>query len=113
MRVVAAGKAAGPMLRPCLDADLMVARGLVITTHSTASAPRRSPRRPSGADRGERGGRRAALDLARGAAADESLLVLLSGGASALMSAPVEGLSLEDKMATTKLLLEAARRSTS
>jgi hydroxypyruvate reductase len=35
------------------------------------------------------------------------LLVLLSGGASALLPAPVEGISLEEKAATTRLLLRS------
>jgi glycerate 2-kinase len=54
----------------------------------------------------ERGGRRA-LDLARGLKADERLLVLLSGGASAIMAVPAEGITLEDKRATTDRLLRA------
>ena len=39
--------------------------------------------------------------------ADERLLVLLSGGASALMAVPAEGITLEDKRATTERLLRA------
>jgi hydroxypyruvate reductase len=54
----------------------------------------------------ERGGRRA-LALARGLEADERLLVLLSGGASALMAVPAEGITLDDKRATTERLLRA------
>ena len=52
----------------------------------------------------ERDGR-AALAMASAVAADELLLVLLSGGASALMAVPADGLSLEDKRATTQRLL--------
>jgi glycerate-2-kinase len=37
----------------------------------------------------------------------DCLLVLLSGGASALLAAPPEGISLEDKIATTAALLRA------
>ena len=54
----------------------------------------------------ERAGRRA-LSLAASVAADETLLVLLSGGASAMMAVPAEGLTLEDKRATTDRLLKA------
>ena len=50
---------------------------------------------------------RRALDLARAGREDESLVVLLSGGASALLAAPVEGVSLEDKRETTAWLLKA------
>ena len=52
----------------------------------------------------ERAGRRA-LELAADLQADERLLVLLSGGASALMAVPAEGLTLEDKRSTTDRLL--------
>ncbi len=45
--------------------------------------------------------------MARGVAPDEILVVLLSGGASALMCAPLEGISLSDKIATTRTMMEA------
>lgn len=54
----------------------------------------------------ERGGRRA-LDIARSLGAGDALLVLLSGGASALMAVPAEGLTLDDKQKTTSQLLRA------
>ena len=54
----------------------------------------------------ERAGR-LALELAGGLEADERLLVLLSGGASALMAVPADGITLEDKRATTDRLLRA------
>src|SRR5439155_9483919 len=54
----------------------------------------------------ERAGRRA-LDIARALAPDEVLLVLLSGGASALMAVPADGVTLDDKRRTTDLLLRA------
>ena len=38
---------------------------------------------------------------------DECLLVLLSGGASAMLALPAEGLTLEDKIETTRALLRA------
>jgi glycerate 2-kinase len=52
----------------------------------------------------ERAGRRA-LEIAESLKADEALLVLLSGGASALMAVPADDLSLEDKRRTTSQLL--------
>ena len=58
-------------------------------------------RSPASEDAGGR-----ALAIAE-AAADEELLVLLSGGASALMAAPAEGLTLDDKRQTTDTLLRA------
>ena len=54
----------------------------------------------------ERAGRRA-VELAGGLAAGETLLVLLSGGASALMAVPADGLTLDDKRRTTDRLLRA------
>lgn len=48
-----------------------------------------------------------ALALARESAGDERLLVLLSGGASALLVAPAAGLAFEDKRNTTARLLRA------
>jgi hydroxypyruvate reductase len=54
----------------------------------------------------ERGGRRA-LALAGRAKANDEVLVLLSGGASALMAVPAEGIRLEDKRSTTDRLLKA------
>jgi hydroxypyruvate reductase len=53
----------------------------------------------------ERAGRRA-LSIAESVSTDDTLLVLLSGGASALMAVPAEGLTLEDKRATTARLLD-------
>ena len=47
------------------------------------------------------------LEVARGLGADDLLVVLLSGGGSALMAAPEEGLTLDDVSATTRALLEA------
>ena len=48
-----------------------------------------------------------ALALAAGLAPDEILVLLLSGGASAGLAAPIAGLTLEDKSATTAVLLRA------
>jgi len=61
---------------------------------------------PMPTDGSERGGRRA-LEIAGSLAADEALLVLLSGGASALMAVPADGLTLDDKRRATAQLLRA------
>lgn len=55
--------------------------------------------------RGERGAREIAA-MARQASKDDIVLALFSGGASALMPLPAEGISLDEKQATTRLLLE-------
>jgi glycerate 2-kinase len=54
----------------------------------------------------ERAGR-AALALAASVSPGERLLVLLSGGASALMAVPADGVTLDDKRRTTDQLLRA------
>ena len=53
---------------------------------------------------------RHALDLARSATADDVVLCLLSGGASALWSAPVAGVDLAAKQALTRSMLRAGAR---
>ncbi len=47
------------------------------------------------------------LDLVRQAGPNDLVLVLLSGGASALWSAPVDGITLDEKQALTKALLRS------
>jgi len=47
------------------------------------------------------------LELADGLGANDLMVVLVSGGGSALMAAPEEGISLEDVRSATKALLEA------
>jgi hydroxypyruvate reductase len=49
----------------------------------------------------------AVLDVARAASARDLLLVLLSGGASAMMALPAEGISLDDKRRTSQQLLQS------
>jgi glycerate 2-kinase len=56
-------------------------------------------------DEGSLRGAEAALAAAQSARADDLVLVLLSGGASALCAAPVAGLMLADKRALTRTLL--------
>jgi hydroxypyruvate reductase len=48
-----------------------------------------------------------ALQIAAGVSPDECLLVLLSGGASSLMAAPAEGLSLADKRDVARTMMLA------
>ena len=56
------------------------------------------------------GAARLALELARSAGPDDVVLCLLSGGASALWSAPVAGITLAAKQALTRDLLRAGAR---
>ncbi len=54
----------------------------------------------------ERAGRRA-LQIASSTGSDDTLLVLLSGGASALMAAPADGVTMADKRAASEILMLA------
>jgi glycerate 2-kinase len=108
--LIAAGKAAPAMARAALDVlAARVRSGLVVGVEPSAlPSPFEGivgghpmPSRAS-EDAGDR-----ALAIAEGATAEEELLVLLSGGASALMVAPAAGLTLEDKRRTTDTLLRA------
>lgn len=47
------------------------------------------------------------LDLVKGLSADDLVLCLISGGGSALLAAPLEGLTLEDKQAVNRALLKS------
>jgi hydroxypyruvate reductase len=82
--------------------------GLVIGSHLDGSLP--APLRWRQADHPVPGARslaagRAALELARTVGAMDTLIVLVSGGASALMTVPVPGVTLEDKQQVTRQLL--------
>lgn len=111
--VLAVGKAAVPMaLGACRSLRERVARGIVI-----APEPPDGPRLPHSlvflpgdhpipTARSERAGREA-LAFAGETGSDGTLLFLVSGGASALMAVPADGVSLDDKQRTTARLLKA------
>jgi hydroxypyruvate reductase len=108
-RSIAAGKAALPMakgaasvLKGRLKAGLVVAP----TAERFGTFESIAGGHPVPDEGSERAGRRA-LEVAEGVASDETLLILLSGGASALMAVPADGISLDDKRATTALMLRA------
>ena len=108
--LVAVGKAAVPMARAAEDAlGEHLAEGIAVT--SAAGAPLRKVRLLTASHPVPDGrGLAAAAEveaLARGLGRDDLLLVLLSGGASALLPAPAEGVTLEDKARATALLLRA------
>lgn len=111
IRVVAVGKAA----RPMADAAVRllgdrIRSGVIVSVE--AAAPRDSRfasivgGHPVPTAESERAGREA-LRIAESLGDDETLIVLLSGGASALMAVPAAGLTLDDKRATTARLLRA------
>jgi glycerate 2-kinase len=75
-------------------------------TANASSIARIAGGHPVPNDASEDAGRRA-LAIARSLGPDDRLLVLLSGGASALMAAPVDAVTLADKQRTTDTLLRA------
>jgi len=108
-RCVAAGKAARAMawgasgaLRHRLRSGLIVAPSA--ETFGSFEAIAGGHPIPDAAS--ERAGRRA-LDIAESLGDRDTLLVLLSGGASALMAVPADGITLDDKRRATSQLLRA------
>ncbi len=87
-----------------------VTGGLVVVKYGHAAPLRRigliEANHPLPDAAGERGAGQM-LDLLRGATGDDLVVCLLSGGGSALLPAPVPGVSLEDKIAVTGLLLRS------
>ncbi len=83
-------------------------KGLAVGTHLDAVLPAAVRWIQAGhpvPDRASEEAGRAALELAHSIAEDGLLLVLISGGGSALLSAPADGLTLESKREVTKRLL--------
>lgn len=115
--MIAAGKAAGPMAGVAARAvGSSLRRGMVAATHrpdDLAAACRFfEAGHPIPNDESVAAGRRA-LEIAATSGEDDCIIVLLSGGASALLAAPIEGVSLADKQSATRLLLEAGADITS
>ena len=113
--VLAAGKAAGSMTevaeRHYLDAGLPPDRltGLAVTRHGYGRPTRLIAVIEAGHPVPDAAGLAAAeraLTLANGAGADDLVLVLLSGGASANWIAPAASLAFADKQAVTRALLK-------
>jgi glycerate 2-kinase len=110
--LLAAGKAACAMAEAARRAlGDRITRGAVTTKDGHARPQSglacREAGHPLPDSRSEAAGREA-LSLAAGLAAHESLLVLISGGASALWCVPADGLTLAEKRETTSLLLRAS-----
>lgn len=109
--VVAAGKAAAVMLNAFASASRVPVRRWI------GIGPSRPDVLPEGAvwidaghplpNDGSLAGARRALDIARTAGPDDLLLVLLSGGGSALMALPDDTLGLAEKQQTARTLMAA------
>ncbi len=109
--VLAIGKAAAPMAAAVeAVAGDRIAAGLAVTKdgHGTplAQMPLREAAHPVPDARSESAAREA-LALVASADRDDVLLVLLSGGASSLLTCPAPGLTQAELAATTQLLLAA------
>ncbi len=109
--VIAAGKAAGPMLSACLAATGRRPATAMAVAPSGLEGLRSPVRVFAGGhpvpNQASLEAGRCALDMAAAAGADDVVVVLVSGGASALLVVPIEGVSLQDKQTTTALLLRA------
>lgn len=105
--VIAIGKAALPMARAAI-ARLAPDQVLAVTNHENARPLPGATVMAAGhpvPDAGGEAAGRAVLALLERAGADDRIVALVSGGASALVPAPVEGLTLADKVAVNRALL--------
>lgn len=108
--LVAVGKAAVPMARAAEEAlGDALDEGLAVSTAAEGALSRVRLLTAGHPVPDARGLAAAAAveSLVRDLGRDDLLLVLLSGGASALLPSPAEGITLEDKARTTSLLLRA------
>ena len=111
LHVVAVGKAAAPMAAAfAVVPQLSIQQAVAIGTHVDVALPAIVEWIESGHPfpdaRSEAAGRRA-LAMARSVHSGEVLVILLSGGASALMASAVDGITLADKVHTTRVMMNA------
>lgn len=108
--VVAIGKAAGGMMRAALDSlpKRIIGECLVVTNYENATSLAGVTVRLAGHPVPDKAGLDAAREVERLAdslGSEDILLFLVSGGGSALLPAPVGGLTLDDKIRVNELLL--------
>lgn len=108
--VIAVGKAAPAMMSATLPHVSGPVDALVVTHHeNTADAPgarmMRAGHPVPDADGLSAG--KAVMNLLNGAGPNDAVIALISGGGSALLPAPLPGLTLADKAAVNKILLAA------
>jgi len=108
--VLGAGKASAAMARAVEDNWTGRLEGLVVTRYGHAVPCRQieivEAAHPVPDAKGESAARRI-LALAEGAGPDDLVLCLISGGGSALLSLPAKGLTLQDKQAVNRALLNS------
>jgi glycerate-2-kinase len=110
LHVIAVGKAAADMIGAwCTIPDFTTRTAIAIGTHKHLSLPApvewHQAGHPLPDDRSVAAGVRA-LAVARAVPRDEALVVLLSGGASALMALPMGGVTLADKQQVVNGMLK-------
>ena len=108
--VIGAGKAAAKMARAVEDHWPGALTGLVVTRYGYGVACRRIEVVEAAHPLPDAAGQAAAkriVALVEGLAEDDLVICLLSGGASALLSLPAPGITLEDKQAVTRELLRS------
>ena len=111
IHLLAFGKAAGKMASAALDSlplSLLANKGIVVTPYESVQDLAHVEVLGAGHPLPDAAGWQAAKQIAakaKAAKADELVLVLVSGGGSALLPLPVDGISLAEKIATTDLLL--------
>ena len=109
--VVGAGKAAAAMARAVEThwrGDVERLSGIVVTRYGHGVPTQRIEVVEAAHPTPDVAGQQAAQRLLRavqGLGADDLVLVLLSGGGSALLAAPMDGITLDEKRAVTKALL--------
>jgi len=111
LHVIAVGKAAAAMAAAFVAIPhLAIQQAIAIGTHEHAGLPSAvewiESSHPFPDSRSETAGNRA-IAVAERVHSGEALVILLSGGASALMASPVDGISLADKIDTTRRMMAA------
>jgi hydroxypyruvate reductase len=108
--VVGFGKAAGMMFQGLVAGEVSIRRGCVVTKDGYAPRLVDMDIREAGHPEPDERGLEAAQtieSLADGASADDHVICLVSGGGSALLPAPAEGITLEDLRTTHRLLISS------
>ena len=108
--ILGAGKASAQMARAVEQVWLGDLSGLVVTRYGYG-VPTRSieiveASHPVPDEAGMKAAQRI-LKMAKGLTADDLVICLISGGGSALLALPAEGLTLEDKQSVNKALLKS------
>jgi glycerate 2-kinase len=108
--IIGAGKASGAMAKALEDAWGGPLEGLVVTRYGYRVPTERLEVVEAAHPVPDAAGREAAkriFHMVQGLTEDDLVLCLISGGGSALLALPPEGLTLEDKQAVNKALLKS------